>query len=147
MKISWGHKIAGAYLLFVAGIGFLAIKANNEKFDLVTKDYYGEELKYQQVIDQSANANALSMPVQTEIINNELIIHFPVEMKDKNIEGDFYLYYAADATKDFRKKFATNTLEFKQPLPTGIKGMYQLKLSWVADGKKYYHEKKIFFGK
>ena len=145
MKISWGHKIAVAYLFFVAGIFFLVFKANSEKFDLVTKDYYGEELKYQQVIDQSANANALSMLVQTEVINNELIIHFPNEMKDKNIKGDFYLYYAADAKKDFRKNFTTNTLVFSQALPTGMTGMYELKLSWQVDGKKYYHEKKIFF--
>ena len=52
MKLSWGHKIAATYLVFVAGMVFLVFKANNEKFDLVTKDYYGAELKYQEVIDQ-----------------------------------------------------------------------------------------------
>ena len=145
MKISWGHKIATAYLLFVGGIVFLVFKANSEKFDLVTKDYYGEELKYQQVIDQSANANALSMPVQVEKSSNELIIRFPGEMKGKQIEGDFYLYYPANAARDYRKTFAINTIEMRQPLPAGMSGMYQLKLSWVAGGKKYYHEKKILF--
>jgi len=145
MKITWGDKIAGAYLLFVIGIVFLVFKANNEKFDLVTKDYYGEELKYQQVIDQSANANALSMQVKEEIINNELVIRFPDEMKGKQIDGDFYLYYPANATRDYRKTFSINSVEMKQPLPTGMSGMYELKLSWLADGKKYYYEKKIFF--
>ena len=42
------------YLAFVAGMGFLVFKASNQEFDLVTKDYYEQELKYQQVIDQSA---------------------------------------------------------------------------------------------
>ena len=45
MKLSWGYKIMFVYTAFVAGIGFLAFKANNEKFDLVTKDYYDQELK------------------------------------------------------------------------------------------------------
>lgn len=144
MKISWGHKIAGAYFLFVAGIVFLVVKASGEKYDLVTKDYYAEELKFQQVIDQTANANALSMPVQVEKGKNEILIRFPGEMKDKEMEVDFYLYYAADATKDFRKTVRMNALEFKQQLPIGFSGKYDLKLSWQADGKKYYHEKKIF---
>jgi hypothetical protein len=144
MKITWGHKIAGVYLLFVAGIVFLVFKANAERYDMVTKDYYGEELKYQQVIDQSTNANALSAAVVVEKANGALSIRFPEEMKDKKIEVDFYLYYPADDTKDFRKSFTINQPEFTQPLPNGFKGYYELKLSWTADGMKYYNERKIF---
>jgi hypothetical protein len=144
MKITWGHKIAGVYLLFVAGIVFLVFKANGERYDMVTKDYYGEELKYQQVIDQSANANALSAAVAVEKINGALSVQFPGEMKDKQIDVDFYLYYPADDTKDFRKSFTINQPGFTQALPQGFKGYYELKLSWTADGKKYYNERKIF---
>jgi len=145
MKISWGYKIAIVYVVFVAGIGFLVVKATSEKFDLVTKDYYGEELKYQQVIDQSANAAKLSAQVRVEKKDNELIVHFPEEMQNKKKVVDFYLYYPADAKKDFRKTIEINNATFSQALPAGIKGMYELKLSWEADGTKYYHEQKIFF--
>ena len=61
MKISWGYKIAGAYLLFVAGIMFLVYKANNETYDLVTENYYEEELKFQNVIDKKQRASSLSI--------------------------------------------------------------------------------------
>jgi hypothetical protein len=144
MKISWGHKIAAVYLLFVAGIVFLVFKANGERYDMVTKDYYDEELKYQQVIDQSTNANSLSAPVSVEKNVGVITVRFPDEMKGKKIDVDFYLYYPADDKKDFRKSFTISTTEFNQPLPDGAKGMYELKLSWKADGKKYYNERKIF---
>jgi len=144
MKITWGHKIAGAYMLFVAGIVFLVFKANGERYDMVTKDYYEEELKFQQVIAESANANALSATVTVEKLNDALSIRFPVEMRNKKIEVDFYLYYPADDMKDFRKSFTINQPEFTQALPAGFKGQYELKLSWSADGKKYYNERKIF---
>ena len=39
------------YAVFVAGIVFLVVKASSQKFDLVTKDYYEQELQYQNVID------------------------------------------------------------------------------------------------
>jgi len=145
MKISWGYKIAGAYMVFVTGILFLAFKANKEEFDLVTKDYYGEELRYQQVIDQSENYNKLSTPLSVEKTDSTVKIIFPAEMKDKKKTIDFYLYYAADEKRDFRKTIETNENEFTQPLPTGTKGMYDLKLSWQTDSIKYLHKQKIFF--
>jgi len=133
------------YIAFVAGIGFLVFKANSEKFDLVTKDYYEQELKYQQVIDQAANSSRLSAPLTIERNEGELRIRFPEEMKNKKKLVDFYLYYAADAKKDFRKSFELNENELVQALPVGMKGMYELKLSWQAEGVKYYFEKKLFF--
>ncbi|TMI93592.1 MAG: hypothetical protein E6H08_10320 [Bacteroidetes bacterium] len=145
MKLSWGYKIMFVYIAFVAGMGFLVFKASSQKFDLVTKDYYDQELKYQQVIDQAANSSRLSAPVTIERNEGELKISFPDEMKNKKKLVDFYLYYAADAKKDFRKSFELNENELVQALPVGMKGMYELKLSWEAKGVKYYFEQKLFF--
>ena len=145
MKLSWGYKIMFVYITFVAGMGILVFKASSEKFDLVTKDYYDQELKYQQVIDQAANSSKLSAPLTIDKKEGELRISFPDEMKNKKKLVDFYLYYAADAKKDFRKSFELNGNELIQTLPVGMKGMYELKLSWETEGVKYYFEKKLFF--
>ena len=145
MKLSWGYKIAFVYIGFVAFIGILVYKASNQKFDLVTKDYYEEELKYQQVIDQAANTSKLSSPVVVEKKERELKISLPDEMKNKKKLVDFYLYHPADAKKDFRKSFQLDENEIIQTLPTGMSGMYELKLLWEADGIKYYFEQKLFF--
>lgn len=145
MKLSWGYKIMFVYITFVAGMGLLVIKASSQKFDLVTKDYYDQELKYQQVIDQAANSSKLSALVAIERKEGELKISFPDEMKNRKKLVDFYLYYAADAKKDFRKSFELDKNELVQALPVGMKGMYELKLSWEAEGVKYYFEQKLFF--
>jgi hypothetical protein len=145
MKLSWGYLITSGYLVFVVGIGFLVYKASSQKFDLVTKDYYEQELKYQHVIDESANTAKLSAPLVVERTGDQLQIAFPAEMKDKKKTVDFYLYYPADAKRDFRKTIDTKDNELLQPLPTAMKGQYQLKLSWEVDGVKYYFEKKLFF--
>jgi hypothetical protein len=145
MKLSWGHLITFGYLAFVAGMGFLVYKATSQKFDLVTNDYYEQELKYQSIIDQSANTAKLSAPLNINKTSSELKIEFPAEMKRKTKEIDFYLYYPADAKKDFRKSMNINENEFIQPLPAAMKGMYELKLSWQVDSVKYYFEKKLFF--
>lgn len=133
------------YVTFAAGIVFLVFKASNQKFDLVTKDYYEQELRYQAVIDQSANAANLSAPVTIHKTNSELQITFPAEMNGKKKTIDFYLYYPADAKRDFRKKIEISENEFAQSLPAAMKGQYELKLSWEVDGVKYYYEKKLLF--
>lgn len=133
------------YIAFVGGMGFLVFKASSQKFDLVTKDYYDQELKYQQVIDQAANTSRLSAPIAIERNPSDLKISFPREMKNKRKLVDFYLYYAADAKKDYRKSFELNENEITQALPVGMKGMYELKLTWETEGVKYYHEQKIYF--
>ena len=133
------------YIAFVAGMGFLVFKASSQKFDLVTKDYYDQELKYQQVIDQAANSSRLSAPVTVDRKEGEIKISFPDEMKNKKKTVDFYLYYAADAKKDFRKSFELNENVLAQALPVGMKGMYELKLTWEAEGVEYYFEQKLFF--
>ncbi len=48
------------YLVFVAGILFFVYKSSRQNEDLVTQDYYGEEIQYQKKIDQTARTNALS---------------------------------------------------------------------------------------
>ena len=145
MKLSWGHLITFGYLAFVGGMGFLVYKATSQKFDLVTNDYYDQELKYQSIIDQSANTTKLSAPLNISKLETDLKIEFPAEMKDKMKEIDFYLYYPADAKRDFRISMNTKENELTQPLPAAMKGMYELKLSWRVDSVKYYFEKKLFF--
>lgn len=145
MKLSWSYKIAFVYIIFVAGIGFLVFKASSQKFDLVTKDYYDQELKYQEVIDQAANTARLSTSLIVEKSASELSITFPPEMRNKEKIIDFYLYYPANAKRDFRKSINIDENKFTQLLPEAMKGKYELKLSWEVEGVKYYFEKQLFF--
>jgi hypothetical protein len=145
MKITWGHKIFIAYTTFAAGILFLAYKANQQSFDLVTDNYYAEELKYQDVIDQKGNVSLLSEPLKISQTVNSLSIQLPKEFAGKNVEGQIYLYRPSDATKDVRKNFATEDGFYRMNLNSDLSGAYELKLSWQANGKKYYEEQRLFF--
>ena len=62
--MNWGYKILTVYIIFIAGILLLVFKSSTQNQDLVTKDYYEQELKYQQVIDATERANALSSEVK-----------------------------------------------------------------------------------
>ena len=145
MRISWGYKIAIFYLSFVAGMLFLVYKATSESFDLVTENYYEAELKYQDVIDQKTNLSELSAPATITHTSNTVAVQLPAEFNNETAEGIIYLYRPSDASKDVRKNFVTLNGFYQLILAKDLSGSYELKLSWKADGKEFFQEKKLFF--
>lgn len=144
MKISWGHKILFAYLFFAAGIMLLVYLSSRENRDLVTENYYAEELAYQKVIDQSANTAALSSAVSVTAAADAVIIELPGELKNSLSEGTWALYFAADRNKDIQGNFSTADGRYRIPVKKDISGQFTIKLQWKADGKEYYFEQPLF---
>lgn len=145
MRISWGYKIFIAYSLFAVGILFLAYKASRQNFDLVTENYYDAELKYQDVIDQKSNVAVLSEAPRVSHTLKTVSLQLPAEFANKSVRGEMYLYRPSDAGKDIRKNFSTQDGFYQLDLGKDLSGAYELKLSWEAGGKRFYHEKRLFF--
>lgn len=145
MKLNWGYKILFVYLAFVTGIMFLVFKANQQKFDLVTPNYYEAELKFQHVIDERQRAAELSAPPKITHTINSVGIQLPDEFLNKEVKGQLYLYRPSDASKDLKKDFSTSKSFAEVLLNQNLSGLYDVKLSWNADGKTFYNEQRIFF--
>lgn len=122
----------------------MVIRASNESFDLVTKNYYEEELKYQQVIDASARTAALSGRINIKEEEGKIVVTFPDDFMHKTIRGEFHLYFPADEKKDLKEEFRTNNLRFLREIPGDAAGFYIVKLKWEADQITYYYEENIF---
>jgi hypothetical protein len=104
MKLNWGTGIVLAFVGFIAFIMYFIITMNvDNKYDhdLVSEDYYGEELKYQNDIDKLKNAKALVTDISYEKTANGLKIIFPKELECKNITGKLFLYRPSNKQLDF----------------------------------------------
>ena len=132
------------YIIFIAGILFLVFKSSSQKVDLVTENYYEQELKYQEKIDEAKRAQSLSSPLKYDLNENRLTIFFPNEMKGVKLNAQALVYYAADETKDKTYSLSTVNAKLIISLPVNDKGMYQLKMDWVAGSISYYSEYKFF---
>jgi hypothetical protein len=142
MKFNWGTKITLVYLLFVAGIMFLVLQSSRQKIDLVTPDYYEQEIKYQQRIDQSKRAEALTEKLSIERTGDSLIIKFPKEQRDREINCQLWFYYPADESLDVKADIRTNNGLAVMVLPRNEmrSGMSILKTTWACEGIEYYTE-------
>ncbi|MEO8770918.1 MAG: FixH family protein [Ferruginibacter sp.] len=141
--MNWGYRILIVYLVFVAGIVFLVVKSSSQNQDLVTTDYYEQELKFQDKIDEVHRANALSSSIQYEIKKDELLIILPIEMKDKPVKADVMLYCTANENNDVKNSYNTNSGQIHFPLIANNKGLHELKIAWSANGISYYYEHKL----
>lgn len=142
--MNWGYKIIFVYAIFVGGIVFMVVKSSSQNVDLVRPDYYEAELKYQETIDATQRANALSTKLKLTIKDDTLKIVFPQEMKSTVAIANIWLYCIADVKKDVNKVFSVVDANLNMPLPAFNKGLHDVKISWEWNGKTYFTEQKIF---
>lgn len=142
MKISWGTKIAVFYSSFVVFIIGMVIMAFNQNFDLVTEDYYAQEIKYQQKIDDTERTMNLDADLKIDISDHQLNIVLP-NSAESITSGTINCFRPSDETKDFNVKIEAQSNTQSIPLNQFIKGKYLLKIDWIAGGKSYYEERTI----
>ena len=143
--MNWGNKLLVTFIVFGAGMLYLVYRSFSTNFDLVEKDYYKTELRYQEVIDATNSANALASTVKMEQTKEgNIVLQLPDEMKNKTISGDIWFYCAYDAAKDKKFELKTDkkgTQSFQ--LNTIKPGNYTVRINWTDSGKKYYTEKPL----
>src|ERR1041385_2853899 len=139
--MSWRIRITIVYLCFVALIVSMVVISASNKSELVAKDYYAQELNYQQRIDAIANEQALAESVMHEIKQAGINFFYPVTEQQKDFSGEIVFFRPSDSSKDLKLKLQFdsegNLFVSKKILS---KGLYKMCISWHNKGKDYYKE-------
>jgi hypothetical protein len=137
--MSWGKWIIVAFILFAGFIATLVTVCMRQDVSLVSKDYYQDELNYQEQILRLNNTNALDQKPVIERSGNFLVVGFDRFREIEN--GELKLFSPSDPEKD-RTYVLNSTETTKQLLPIEdvAKGMYRARMQWAMDGKEYYLE-------
>jgi len=143
-KLNWGHSIFFIYSAFVVAILFMVYQSTQQTYDLVEKDYYAAELKYQDVIDASARAKALGGDFIVKYESDSIKLILPSPFKGVNVVGKVQLYFAADKQQDKTYEFETLNAYAAFMTEKQNKGLYTIKLDIVKSGVAYYYEQKIY---
>lgn len=142
--MNWGNKLLLTFIVFGIGMFYLVYRSVTTNFDLVEKDYYKSELRYQQVIDAAARTNALPSALVLEQTEQGVHLQLPAEMKNKQLSGDILFYCAYDATRDRKITLQTDSNARQLiPLQEVKPGNYTVKINWTESGQTYYAEKNL----
>ena len=148
MKINWGTGIVIAFVLFIAFIMYFVINMNlNKKYDhdLVTEDYYQEELLHQNEIDKVDNAKELKENVSWEKTEDGILISFPKELDYTNITGNVFLYRPSNKKLDSEIPISLSDHYLLIPKTSLLDGRWNIKVDWKYDGKSYLYKESIMY--
>lgn len=142
--MNWGNKLLLVFIVFAAGMSFLVYRSVSTNYELVEKDYYKQELRYQQKIDGSIALNSLTSQVVLSQTETGIHLQLPGEMKDKKLSGEVWFYCAYDEKKDKKFTLQTDKNAFQSfALHEVQPGNYTVKINWGDGSRTYYSEKSL----
>lgn len=142
--MNFGVKITILYLSFVALILTLVFMCFRQNVELVSKDYYAQEIKFQDKINAINNEKNLAGSISHSVNGKEIALIIDSTLVSDDFEGTVNFFRPSDSKKDFQVKM--NFTNNKQLINGNelIHGTYKLQLSWVSNKTNYFKEEVIF---
>ena len=138
MKWNWGTGIALSFTVFCGLMVYMVIQSFQTDFFLVSKQYYVDELKYQERIDDLERAKNSSVLISQ--VADQQSVSFTID-SDKHISGEIHFYRPDNANLDHKVKFTESNIKIEK---TDLApGRYLAKISWLDSDHSYYQEEEI----
>lgn len=139
-NLNAGHGVViglGSFILFILFMIFI-FPNGQQNAEVISENYYEEELLYQDVIDAKNNAdNLVQRPVYSQSDSGIKIV-FPDDIKTEKNMVNFELFRTNDSNLDVTKELQLSAANsFTIPATILASGSYTLKLKWTADKKPY----------
>lgn len=139
----WPMGIAIIYVIFVLLLVAFAVFSRFQSVDLVTEDYYDQEIKYQQQINRIERARSLPEPVNWiyDKQKGALTVQFPPQFDPLKVKGNVLFFRPSDAKQD--KLVALNlSSNGTQLISTEnlTPGFWKIKIFWKVENNEYYNE-------
>ena len=139
--MDWGKGIVLTIIGFVALImTMVVISVKMDGIELVTENYYQEEIRYQDRINEFKSADDLDREVISFDRKSKIIeLDLP-----NGAKGSLQLFRPSDSTLDQEIKVDVTHSGITQiPLKELKSGYWKIKLNWTENGVDHYQEKKI----
>ena len=141
--MNWGKSIVLAFVLFAVFIATLVTVCMRQDVNLVTKEYYKEELAYQNQIDRIAHTAMLKQKPELQV-EGGYILKVKYEDFNKLNEGVIQLFRPSDPAmdKEFELRKSSDNVQFFSTAGMS-KGMYRARVRWTMDGEDFFLEQII----
>lgn len=146
MKINWGTGIVIVIAAFISFIMYFVItmSTNNKySYDLVTDNYYQQELQYQKQIEAEKNAKNLIENVKLKHSEFGLTVNFPKDLDYKMINGKVFLYRPSNKQLDFEIPISISNKYLLVPEKRLLDGRWNISVAWSYNNKEYLFKKEL----
>jgi hypothetical protein len=148
MKFNWGTGIVLAFIGFISFILYFVISMTiNKKYehDMVTENYYKQELQFENELNKQRNAQALEEDITYTRADNGIVISFPENMNPSDITGKVFLYRPSSKQLDFESIISLSDHNLLIPDKRLVGGRWNIKVDWKYNGNSYIFKKDITY--
>ncbi|GLB53265.1 cytochrome Cbb3 oxidase maturation protein CcoH [Neptunitalea chrysea] len=148
LKFNWGMGIVLAFVLFISYIMYFIITVSTDKsFDveMVTEDYYKQELGYQKDINTLSLTKSMNMDVVFEKVDEGLLVQFPKKIKPGLVKGSMFLYRPSDKHMDFEIPISLSDSHLLIPNNRLKDGRWNITVKWDYINQSYLTKEQITF--
>jgi hypothetical protein len=141
----WPAGIVAAFVVFIAATLGLIMLSASQRTELVAKDYYEQELRYQEQMDRQARARSLASPARVtyDAARHTIQVALPQTAAQRPV-GQIHFYRPASARLDRRLPLNLNEAG-KQTVDTRpfAAGLWRVRIRWSVDGQEYAHDQDV----
>ncbi len=141
----WPYAVVVAMLLFMGYIASFVYRAMHQDVDLVSKDYYEQELAYQDRINTISRTNAMGeVAITYDAVAQVILIQLPENFADKSITGKVKFFRPSNDKLDFEVPLQLDTNQSQLLSAANLqKGFWKVRLHYNAGQEVYYTEKAL----
>ncbi|RSK50020.1 FixH family protein [Hymenobacter rigui] len=148
-RARWPYAIVAAFGLFAGFIGYLVQQAMRTSVELVSPDYYQQELAYQQRMESVARTAALPGPVQLtlEPARQQLVLRLPAAVAGAAVRGRVQFFRPSNQQLDFSMPLQPDASREQRISTARMQpGFWRVRFTFTAGGQAYFVERNITLG-
>jgi hypothetical protein len=141
--MNWGYRILILYSLFIVGILTMVYKSTQQKVELVSENYYEQEVQYQDQYNRMQNSNQPENKLVVNAMLGSAEIQFPSAFINSKVDGKVTFFRPDNKNLDFSVPVELSAGIQKIQSEKLTKGYWKVQIYWNADGKPFYQESKV----
>lgn len=132
-------------MIFILSFVYKSIAVDKYQHELVSEDYYKDELHYQEEINKLNNANTLDKNIELKQTNDGVILIFPDNIPQDNISGVITFQRLSNQKLDFTEEI--HLTDHKQLIPETkiVPGKWIVRIEWKNGDEEYLYKDSWFF--
>ncbi len=138
----WGRVITFSFIGFASFIFYLVYSCMQVDVNLVSKDYYKQEIAYQDRIEELKNTAVLQKGLQVKLLpeSESIEVRLPNQF-GRQAEGTVLCFRPSDAESDYLTPLTLDAAG-RQLIPVSnlAPGLWRIKVGWQHNNRSYYDE-------
>lgn len=146
MKLNWATAVVLAFIGFIGFILYFVISISvDSKYhhDLVSTNYYEDELNYQNEIDWEQNALSEKVIPGIKFSENTIDFIFPKDLIPSKSKGYIDFYRPSNKILDLKIPIHFKDTIIQISKEKLMPGRYDIKVFWETNNRNYLYKKSI----